>query len=238
MKVRIRYSKLGKVRFVGNLDATRIWERSLRKAAVPVAYSTGFSPRPRLSFGLALPLGAESRAEYVDLELAQPVPMDGLAGRLGEALPPGFDVMAVAEKLPGTASLQEDVVACDWEFVLEGFSTDEVGTAVTAVLAQSVIMLERERKGERRTDDVRPAIEHLAVRSDDQVVLSARLATLGRGLRPSELVAVLFPGLGEGAADAVRSLLRTEQWIERNGARRELLPVPAAVAAPADLVGA
>jgi len=238
MKVRIRYSKLGKVRFVGNLDVTRIWERSLRKAAVPVAYSTGFSPRPRLSFGLALPLGAGSRAEYVDIELAQQVPMDGLGERLSESMPPGFDVMALVEKMPGTASLQEDVVACDWEFVLDGVSADQASAAAAAVLAQPAVMLERERKGERRTDDVRPAIEHLAVRSDDQVVLTARLATLGRGLRPSELVAVLFPELGEGAGDAVRSLLRTEQWIERNGARQELLPVPAAVAAPADLVGA
>ena len=62
MKVRVRHTKLGKVRFVGNLDVTRLWERALRKAALPVAYSTGFSPRPRLSFGLALPMGAGSIA--------------------------------------------------------------------------------------------------------------------------------------------------------------------------------
>lgn len=237
MKVRIRYSKLGKVRFVGNLDVTRIWERSLRKAAVPVAYSTGFSPRPRLSFGLALPLAAGSLAEYVDIEFATEVPLAGLADRLSEALPVGFDVLALAEKLPGQVSLQEDVVACDWEFELDGISEAQASDAVAAALAAPELLLERERKGERRTDDIRPAIESLAVRSADRVVLSARLATVGRGLRPTELVGVMFPNTGD-IADTVRSLLRTEQWIERDGARRELLPVPGAVAAPTALVGA
>ena len=92
MKLRIRYSKLGKVRFVGNLDVTRIWERALRKASLPVAYSTGFTPRPRLSFGLALPMASESVAEYVDIELAVDVDLHGLEGVLSDALPTGFVV--------------------------------------------------------------------------------------------------------------------------------------------------
>lgn len=238
MKVRIRYSKLGKVRFVGNLDVTRIWERSLRKAALPVAYSTGFSPRPRLSFGLALPMAAGSLAEYVDIEFATDVELDGLADRLGNALPVGFDVMAVAHKLPGQVSLQEDVVACDWELELEGIPVDTVAAAVASTLAASTLLLERERKGERRTDDVRGSIESLWLRPGERAVVTARLATVGRGLRPAELVAVMFPGSSDITGDLVRSVLRTEQWIERDGARRELLPVQHAIVAPSDLVGA
>ena len=197
-----------------------------------------FRSRPRLSFGLALPLAAGSRAEYVDIELAAEVPFEGLAARLSNSLPPGFEVMALAEKAPGTASLQEDVVACDWEFELGEVSAEDAAAAISTVLAAERLPLERERKGERRTDDVRPAIESLGVRShDERVVLQARLATVGRGLRPTELVAVMFPTIGD-SAEIVRSLLRTEQWIERDGARRELLPAPAAVVAPAELVGA
>jgi len=237
VKVRIRYSKLGKVRFLGNLDVTRIWERSLRKAAVPVAYSTGFSPRPRLSFGLALPMAAGSIAEYVDIEFATDVPLEGLASRLSEALPVGFDVMALAEKFPGQVSLQEDVVACDWELELVGMSQAQASDAVSGALGAPELLLERERKGERSTDNVRHSIESLSIQSADRTVITARLATVGRGLRPAELVGVLFPGLGD-ITDTVRSVLRTEQWIERDGARRELLPVPAAVIAPTELVGA
>ena len=237
MKVRIRYSKLGKVRFVGNLDVTRIWERSLRKAAVPVAYSTGFSPRPRLSFGLALPLAAGSLAEYVDIEFATELPLEGLAGRLSESLPVGFDVMALAEKFPGQVSLQEDVVACDWELELQGISAAQAAEAVAGALSAPELLLERERKGERSTDNIRPAIESLELRPTERVLIGARLVTVGRGLRPAELVGVLFPQAGD-IADTVRSVLRTEQWVERDGARRELLPVPAAVLASTELVGA
>ena len=69
MKLRVRYAKLGKVRFTSHRDTARIWERAMRKARLPVATSAGFTPRPRLSFGLALPTGAESIAEYLDIEL-------------------------------------------------------------------------------------------------------------------------------------------------------------------------
>lgn len=255
MKIRLRYSKLGKVRFVGNLDVTRLWERALRKTALPVAYSTGFSPRPRLSFGLALPMAAESIAEYVDIELA-PHPdgshplgdtgLEPLVERLSLAMPNGFDVLVVAEKLPGQVSLQEDVVACDWEMALVGVGAVAAEAAVERALAAATLPFERERKGERRTDDVRPAIESLRVIGPTEVegtdgaeavTLGLRLATVGRGLRPSELVSVVFPELGD-PTDVVRRLVRTEQWIERDGARRELLPLPAAVGAPTGSVGA
>src|SRR3954466_11109388 len=70
MKVRIRFSKLGKVRFTSHRDVARIWERALRRAAVPVAYTEGFSPHPKLSFGLALSTGHESLGEYLDVDIA------------------------------------------------------------------------------------------------------------------------------------------------------------------------
>ena len=131
-----------------------------------------------------------------------------------------------------------------------------------AITRPTTISMVPMTKGERSVDDVRPSIEALSVvilPGDSGVVgeavgegevgvgevgvagevvrLHARLATVGRGLRPAELVSVLFPGHGD-AIDLVRGVLRTEQWIERDGARRELLPAPAAVAAPAELVGA
>lgn len=69
MKLRVRATKIGKVRFTSHRDAARMWERALRRAGLPVAFTEGFTPRPKISFGLALPTGAESIAEYVDIEL-------------------------------------------------------------------------------------------------------------------------------------------------------------------------
>ena len=71
MRLRVRYSKKGKVRFTSHRDVARIWERALRRVGLPMAYSQGFSPRPKMSFGLALSTGHESEAEFLELELSE-----------------------------------------------------------------------------------------------------------------------------------------------------------------------
>lgn len=233
MKVTVRYSKLGKVRFTSHRDAARLWERALRKAGVPVAFSAGFTPRPKVSFGLALPTGAESLGEYLDIELApgyEPA-LDDLAAALDVALPPGFAVIAVEQHEAGSRSLQEAVVACRWEITLTGVTEAEARTAAEAAMAAAELPVERERKGERRVDDVRPSIESLEVAVDgDAVRLDAVVTTGGRGLRPGELAEAV---LGRPALDVVARVLRTHQWIEHVDARREVIPVAVEAGAPA-----
>lgn len=234
MKLRIRHTKLGKIRFTSHRDMARHWERAVRKVHVPLAYSAGFTPRPRMSFGLALPTGAESLAEYLDIELAEganPDPGYWVEVFRG-ALPPGYEVTHVVERDAGSPSLQEDVVATTWMVTLEGVSSDEVEEAVGRVLAAPTLELTRERKGASSTDDVRPAVLDLspapAGDDDPRPRLCATLATTGRGLRPLELVQVLFPALD--AVDTAARLLRTHQWIEREGERREIIPADARAA--------
>ena len=94
-RVRIRFAKHGKVRFTSHRDVARIWERALRRAGVEIAYTEGFSPRPRLSFGLALSTGHESDAEYLDVILRDepsPSTVEQLPARLAPVLPAGIDV--------------------------------------------------------------------------------------------------------------------------------------------------
>jgi radical SAM-linked protein len=118
MRVRLRFSKLGKVRFTSHRDVARMWERALRRAELPVVYSEGFSPRPRLHFGLALSTGHESLAEYVDVDLvdeaAATLDIGQLPSRLTPALPTGIDVTAAAVLPGGTPSLQHAVTSCGW----------------------------------------------------------------------------------------------------------------------------
>ena len=235
-RLRLRYTKLGKIRFISHRDLARVWERALRRSAVPVATSAGFTPRPRLSFGLALPTGAESVAEYLDVEVmdgeVSPADMGALPARLDAALPIGISALAIAEPEPGAGSLQECVTAVTWELTVSdgvvGFGRLEA--AVERLLEATALPLERERKGERRVDDVRPAILSLAVAGEDTLV--ADVATVRRGLRPAELAAVAFPGADVSALRA----MRTHQWIEHDGDRREVIALPVVV--PAPLVGA
>jgi radical SAM-linked protein len=236
VKLRIRHTKLGKVRFTSHRDSARHWERAVRKVALPLAYSGGFTPRPRMSFGLALPTGAESLAEYLDMELAegQSPDLHHLCMQFSAALPAGYEVTHVVEREAGSPSLQEDVVSCTWRLTLAGVGHAELAEAVEATMAMAELPVERERKGQRSLDDVRPAILDLStaeVDDDPRPHLCAVLATNGRALRPSELLGAMFPALDP--VDTAARVLRTQQWIERDGEVREIIPaVPTASRAP------
>jgi len=105
-QVRLRYSKLGKLRFTSHRDMARIWERSVRRLQLPIAYSEGFSPRAKLSFGLALPTVFESQAEFVDLTFNEVVAPDNLPEQLTEVLPMGITVTGATALEGKVASLQ------------------------------------------------------------------------------------------------------------------------------------
>jgi radical SAM-linked protein len=168
-RVRIRFSKIGKIRWTSHRDVARMWERAFRRIKLPLAYSEGFSPRPKVSFGLALPTGYESVAEYIDVELVGNVDVAALPYRLSAALPEGVDATA-AEVVPaGTPSLQEEVTSCTWRWAVvpsEGarqVTFDEVAARVSGCMAASELPVTRSRKGTEQTDDIRPSILSLVL---------------------------------------------------------------------------
>jgi len=236
MRVRVRFSKLGKIRWTSHRDVARMWERAFRRLSLPLAYTQGFSPRPKVSFGLALSTGHESVAEYLDLELVEGTPLDvtTLANHLSTALPAGIDVQAVAVIDDRAGSLQEEVTSCDWRIEVAGVGADRLAELAAAALAADSLVVTRQRKGHDVTDDVRPAILTLEAGSTDtaDAVLWCELATQPRGLRPGELLAAVGPGLEEV------HVRRLHQWIQRDGARREPIALPFdATDAPPVLMG-
>jgi radical SAM-linked protein len=223
-RLRLRFTKAGKVRFTSHRDVARMWERALRRSRLPVAYSQGFAPHPLLSFGLALPTGCESLGEYLDmrLEAAGPgeIPVAQLPAVLSELLPDGIDVQAAALIGEAEGSLQQEVASCDWELEVLGVRDEELQERVEKVLAAPMLTVRRERKGRQIDDDIRPAIRTLSLTSPNGR-LRAELATHPRGVRPGDLVAALGTPAVAGRA------CRTHQWIERDGARFEPLLVSA-----------
>jgi radical SAM-linked protein len=239
VRVRFRYVKLGKVRFTSQRDVARMWERALRRAQLPVAYSQGFSPRPQLSFGLALPTGCESLAEYVDVVFEEdrsgPDALDAssLPARISSLMPDGVEVVAAApvDRSEGRpASLQEQVTSCEWTIRLAGTTLERVEELVGAFLSARSVPMARERKGRAVLDDLRPSVLQLgAAEVDGAPGLLAETSTQPRGVRPAELVQglVISAGAGGPAKDrpALDRACRTKQWIERDGCRVEPLPV-------------
>ena len=230
MRVRLRYTKAGKVRWTSHRDLARMFERAFRRTQLPIAYSGGFAPRPKVSFGLALPTGAESEAEYLDLELIEgtTVDLETLPARLSDALPVGVEVNAAAVIDDGAPSLQEAVSSCVWRVEVSGTGHDELCEKVADVIAAPTLVVTRTRKGNLVTDDIRPGI--LALRVVEGVEVECELATQPRAVRPGELVRAIDPGLEEAW------VRRTNQWIERDGARG--VPLHATDAQHVHLAGA
>ena len=228
MRLRVRFVKLGKVRWTSHRDVARMWERAFRRVRLPVAYTGGFSPRPKVSFGLALPTGCESLAEYLDVELASDLdgPVEARqerhggvrAGprRLGAGLRV-FDPWRISNR--NAPHLLEP-----YRLMLRsaGRTSSDRMAATSAIFAGvSAPWLSPV------TDDLRPAVVSLTVAGTTPAgaVLEAELETQPRGVRPGELLAALEPSIELGL------VRRTHQWIERDGARWEPLP-PQATDAP------
>ena len=233
MIVRLEYSKAGKIRWTSHRDLARMFERAFRRTQLPLAYSGGFAPRPRVSFGLALPTGAESAAEYLDIELAEGAEVDlcTLPSRLSKALPEGVDVRAAAAVDGGAPSLQEAVSSCTWRLEITGTTHDELCEKVATVVTAPSLVVTRNRKGRKVTDDLRPGI--LALRVVDGVEVECELVTQPRAVRPAELVRAIDPELEESR------VRRINQWIERDGARGVPLDATDAPhARPAPVAGA
>jgi len=227
VRIRARFTKVGRVRWTSHRDVARMWERALRRGRVPVAYTAGFTPRPQLSFGLALPTGCESVAEYLDIALDSPLDPSELARGVGPLLPEGVDIVAADVVDPGENSLQEDVSSCTWEIHVPGIAPDDLTETVGRALDAELLPIQRERKGRVVIDDLRPSVLALSCAGPDAggTRLLAELGTRPRGVRHSKLAQALGVELGIAR--------RTCQWIERDGSRWEPLTVdlsgPAAV---------
>jgi radical SAM-linked protein len=152
-RIRIRFSKFGRIRFISHRDVARVWERSLRRTRLPVSYSEGYSPRPRLRFGLALATAHESCGEYLDVDLVPGTEVDvsTLGDDVNPTLPPGIGVEAVAHVPAGTPSLQEAVESCSWLLEVENLDPRRAGEVVEQVLSATELPVTRERKGKQVT---------------------------------------------------------------------------------------
>lgn len=229
MIVRLRFSKQGKIRFVGHRDVARIFERTLRIAEIPVAYSQGFSPRPKLAFGLALSVGYSSDNEYLDVHLDRPVDLGAAATAVADAMPEGLSLIELGEIERPYTSLMEAVTSCSWMIDLGPVDESAVRASVDAILAADRVMITRERKGKPVEDDIRPDLLSLKVLMNTttaSVLLDAELGTLQRSLRPAELLGALDPSLER------TGVRRTHQWISSAAARIEPHEVAVARAAP------
>lgn len=199
-RLRLTYSKGEALRYVGHLDFVRAWERVLRRAGVPLAYSEGFNPQPKLQFASALPLGATGTHELLDVILSEPMAPGAFLEQVRPQLPAGLDLLASTEVPLKTAALQARMLSSTWQIdVASDLGGDDLAHRIEELLARDSIPRSRQRKGRPALYDLRPLI--LALRYEGQpgagwhrLLLQVRSAPSATG-RPDEVLAAL--GLDE-----------------------------------------
>jgi radical SAM-linked protein len=152
----VRYAKRGRLRFTSHRDFSRAFERAIVRARIPMAYSSGFNPHPRISYAGASPTGAASEAEYLEIGLATRVEPAEILAALDESLPDGLDVMEVVESAGG--SLSDLLEASVWRTTVPGLAPQEAAQAVSAFLGAGEVLVERMTKKGLRTFDCRAAV--------------------------------------------------------------------------------
>jgi len=160
-RLRIRYAKRGRLRFASHRDFSRAFERALVRARIPMAYSSGFSPHPRISYAGAAPTGAASEAEYLEIGLAEPRSPHDVQVLLDDSLPPGLDILEVVNA--GPTSLSDRLSASHWRIRVAGVPEGRLRAAVETFLDGEEVLVERMTKRGLRSFDCRSAVVSLSV---------------------------------------------------------------------------
>lgn len=171
-KLRIRYAKRGRLRFSSTRDFSRAIERALRRAGVPMAFSAGFHPHPKISYANGAPTGAASEAEYFEISVVERVDPESVRAALDEALPDGLDILEVVEA--GAGALADRLEASTWRIELPGVEAGEADAGIRALLAAPHAEVTRTFRTGPKTFDVRPAILDAVVDPVDDAEGSGR----------------------------------------------------------------
>ena len=210
-RVRLTYEKGEAIKFISHQDEFRLWERTLRRADLPLLYKQGFNPQPHMHFTSPLGVGITGVREFIDITFALPVPLDELARRIRAKLPPGVTLHAIAEVEIKADSLHNFLVGADYAIVLYAapgeVAADELEDRITTFLAAHEIWRERERKGKRYGYNLRPLVFELRYEGYDagceehRIFLRVQQRPGATG-RPDEVVSAM------GLDDFPRTLCR------------------------------
>ncbi|KAA0245543.1 MAG: DUF2344 domain-containing protein [Candidatus Brocadia sp. AMX2] len=197
-KIRIRFHKLGDIRFISHHDLMKVFERAIRRANIPIAMSKGFNPHPKLSIPIALSVGIAGKDEVLELELPESMPPEILAERLGRQLPKGIHILS-GEAMP--CSPRSSVCDVLYEVVFKdpGLPTTE---RISEFLQQSSIIVNRTKDGYSKPFDIRPSIQEITV-TPNGLILSIKMESEGMA-RPEEVIHSLCGNEKKGLFEITR----------------------------------
>ncbi|MBV8539614.1 MAG: DUF2344 domain-containing protein [Pseudonocardiales bacterium] len=225
-RVRLRYAKRGKLRFTSHRDVARAFERALRRAALPMAYSQGYSPHPVVSWVGAAPTGVASEAEYAEIALVEHVDPEVVRAELDAALPEGLAVLEGV--LAGPGGLTERIEASAWRIEVRGLAGEQLRRAAHMLLAVPEMLVERVTKDGRRSLDARAAIVSLEVEdclavlpASDQLsrcgILTAVVRQASPAVRPDDVLSALGAVAGLPSSVLVKAIRTAQGRLDDDG---------------------
>jgi radical SAM-linked protein len=227
-RLRVRYAKRGRLRFSSHRDFSRAFERAVFRARIPMAYSSGFNPHPRISYAGAAPTGSASEAEYLEIALAEVIDPAQAHVDIDEALPPGLDVLEVVPSSGG--ALADRLEASWWQLTIDGIPADEAQRAVDVLLATDEVVVERMTKKGLRSFDARAAILSVNVSAerggapgelrpggDVCAILDVVLRHGSPSVRPDDVLAALQQASGLRVTAALQQRLAQGPLDEEDG---------------------
>jgi radical SAM-linked protein len=227
-RLRLRYAKRGRLRFTSHRDFSRAFERAVFRARIPMAYSSGFNPPPRISYAGAAPTGSASEAEYLEIALAEEVDPARAHADIDEALPAGLDVLEVVPSTGG--ALADRLEVSRWRLTLDAVTPDAARSAVTALLATEEVVVERMTKKGLRSFDARAALISMDVLEEATgaaadsgpgrkacAILDVVLRHGSPSVRPDDVLAALHQASGLRVTAVLQQRLAQGPWDEENG---------------------
>ncbi|MBN1217570.1 MAG: DUF2344 domain-containing protein [Anaerolineae bacterium] len=208
-RLRLTFAKKAEIKYIAHLDLALAWERALRRAEIPLAYSQGFNPRPKMQFASSLPVGTMGQAEIVDIIVTQPVaPAEALA-RISAALPAGIELHTVEAMPVDAPTLQHLLRRAEYRVKVETEEPAETLAArIESLLAASTVVQTRQRKGREEEIDLRPWLHELrlvGVVGGVANLLMCLTAGQSGNLRPAEVLKALH--LADNWAEIERTRL-------------------------------
>lgn len=191
-KLRIRYAKRGRLRFASHRDLARTLERALRRAGVPMAFSAGFSPHPKISYLGAAPTGAASEAEYVEIGLSTACDPEAVRAALDASLPDEVAILECVEAAEGTGSLADRIDTSVWRVELPGLPLAELRPAVEEFLSREIVMVAKRTKNGLKDVDARPSVVSASAGEEAGCAILHMVVRQGTpAVRPDDVLAAL-----------------------------------------------
>ncbi|WP_116451401.1 TIGR03936 family radical SAM-associated protein [Blastococcus litoris] len=191
-KLRIRYAKRGRLRFASHRDLARTLERALRRARVPMAFSAGFSPHPKISYIGAAPTGSASEAEYLEIGLAVACEPEAVRAALDASLPDEVAILECVEAAEGTGSLADRIDTSVWRVELPGVDAEDLAAAVDAFLASDVVTVAKRTKNGLKDIDARASVASASAGEEAGcAILHMVVRQLTPAVRPDDVLAAL-----------------------------------------------